>query len=85
MPRLQKQGLRKLSCGRTDRRTALGMPMLLSRYELLRAMSLEEMAALFAKNANCSMCAYNLDPNSCTPGNCAEGFEKWLKEKVEQI
>lgn len=56
-----------------------------SRYDLLRSMTLEEMAALFAKNANCSMCTHNLDPNNCNPGNCAEGFEKWLKEKVEHV
>ena len=57
-----------------------------TNYEKIKAMSVDEMAELLERNANCEkFCVFTTDEVCNAHGNvCLEGITRWLESEVEE-
>lgn len=53
----------------------------MTNYEMVKQLSVEDMAEFLERSAGCSVCKYNTKTLVCV-GQCEDGIKKWLESEA---
>ena len=54
----------------------------MTNYEMVKQLSVEDMAEFLERSAGCGVCIYNTKTLVCV-GQCEDGIKQWLESEVE--